>query len=177
VSATQRIVDEGLLIALSAVRMAVKNHIIVGALREHTDYHESEYAAVAKDELTALAHQNEEDAERVGGRRKHLSKSRWTHELTEDQRHDLGQLARRRRMHKRLAKALLGVADDDEQVARLVDEAQHDASHEIRKALAARLIGQTVDRRERNYERLRAARIQDLVRIDLAALLPKRNHH
>jgi hypothetical protein len=161
---TKRIVAEGLLIALSAVRMAVKNRIIIGALREHRDYDQAEYAAIAQHELHLLALQNTDTARRV------LANVRWTESLSEDQRLDLRQLTRRRRVHRRLAVALHEVAADDAQVARLVEQAQADASQEIGRALSARLIAQDVDRREPDYEKRRADRARDLVSIDLAAL-------
>ena len=62
---TARIVDEGMLIALSAVRMAVKNGIIVGALRDHSDYDPERYAALARHELEQVARENDEDSTRV----------------------------------------------------------------------------------------------------------------
>jgi hypothetical protein len=167
---TKRIVAEGLLIALSAVRMAVKNRIIIGALREHRDYDQAEYAAIAQHELHLLALQNTDTARRVGRLRRALANVRWTESLSEDQRLDLRQLTRRRRVHRRLAVALHEVAADDAQVARLVEQAQADASQEIGRALSARLIAQDVDRREPDYEKRRADRARDLVSIDLAAL-------
>ena len=47
-SKVSTMVDEGLFIALSAVRMAVKNEIIIGALREHADYDPETYADAAR---------------------------------------------------------------------------------------------------------------------------------
>ena len=169
-NAMERIVDEGLLIALSAVRMAVKNHIIVGALREHDNFDESSYETVARDELLLLAVQNEEDAVRVAQERRALASRRWSQGFTEDERLDLGRLARRRRAHKGLALILHAVAEDDEKLAAIVENAQHDASYEIRKALAARLIRQTIDGNAPGYARMREERIKYLLAIDFAML-------
>ena len=166
----ERIIDEGLLIALSAVRMAVKNHIIVGALREHDNFDEASYATVARDELLLLAVQNEEDSARVAKERRELASRRWSQGFTEDERLDLGRLARRRRAHQGLALILHAVADDDEKLAAIVENAQHDASYEIRKALAARLIRQTVDGHAPGYARMRKERIKYLLAIDFAML-------
>jgi hypothetical protein len=63
-----RAVDEGVMIALTAIRMAVKNRIIVGALRERNDYNADEYVAAARQEITALARQNDELATRLENR-------------------------------------------------------------------------------------------------------------
>ncbi|TFC52197.1 hypothetical protein E3T26_06135 [Cryobacterium sp. TMT1-21] len=166
----KRIVEEGLLIALSAVGMAVKNDIIVGALRDNLDYDPAVYAAAARKELTLVAHQNEEYGLRVGHLRKTLTKARWSADITADQRHDISQLALRRRVHKKLALALMHVAEDDEQVARIVERAQHVASDEISAALSARLIRLAIDSRDPDYERERAERTEMFVQIDLAVL-------
>ncbi|TFC92429.1 MULTISPECIES: hypothetical protein [Cryobacterium] len=166
----ERIVEEGLLIALSAVRMAVKNHIIVGALREHRDFADADYAAAARTELNRLVLQNEEDAERTGRQRKNLARQRSAFELTDDRRLDVRQLGLRRQVHLKLAVALRTVADDDAQVAGLLDRARQDASEEIGAAVAARLADQVIDRRDPDYGQRRAERIRVLVSTDLAAL-------
>jgi hypothetical protein len=170
VNSAQRHVDEGLTIALSAARMAVKNHIIVGALREHDDFDPAGYAAVAREELTVLAVQNEEDADRVARLRRDLAARRWAEDFSDDERLDLIRLARRCRVHKGLALVLHAVARDEAQLAGIVDSARLDASHELRTALAARLIRQTIDGHAPGYQRLREERLRYLLAIDFAAL-------
>ncbi|TFC84437.1 hypothetical protein E3T28_03595 [Cryobacterium sinapicolor] len=170
----ERIVDEGLLIALSAVRMAVKNHIIVGALREHRDFAGADYTAATRSELTRQATHNEEDAERVGRQRKAVGRQRSAFDITDDDRLEVRQLALRRRVHLKLAGALRAVARDDEQVADLLERARTDASEEIGAALANRLVEQVVDSREPDYAQRRAERMRALVSTDLAALLESR---
>ncbi|TFC91162.1 MULTISPECIES: hypothetical protein [Cryobacterium] len=169
-TAIRIIVDEGLRIALSAVRMAVKNDIIVGALGEHSDYDPEHYAAMARHELHLLTRQNEEYALRVKRMRKELVKSRWTSDLTDDQQHDIIQLRLRRRVHEKLADALKVVAADDDKVARLVQRAQRAASDEVSDAVSSRLITLNIDRRDPDYEELRAARTEVFLHIDFALL-------
>lgn len=171
-----RIVEEGLMIAMSAVRMAVKNHIIVGALREHLDFDRLAYAETARSELDTLARQNEEYAERVGDLRKDIIKKRWKTELTIDQKGDLVQLALRRRVHERLAIALDTVSRDTDALQDLVRDSQQDASREIGSALTTKLM-QVIDRRDPNYERGRAFRLQTLISVDLADLLNYNNDY
>ncbi|MFO7690767.1 MAG: hypothetical protein R6W83_09495 [Cryobacterium sp.] len=171
-----RIVDEGIMIALSAVRMAVKNHIIVGALREHRDFDRLEYAETARAELDTLARQNEEYAERVGELRKDIIRKRWKTELTLDQKGDLVQLALRRRVHERLAIALDTVSRDPDALQDVVRDSQQDASREIGSALSTKLM-QVIDRRDPNYERGRAFRLQTLISVDLADLLNYNNDY
>ena len=169
----ERIVDDGLLIALSAVRMAVKNHIIVGALREHRDFADSDYAAAVRSELDLLARQNEEDAERVSRQGKDRGRQRSGSEITDDDRLEVRQLALRRRVHLKLAGALRAVAADEVQVTGLLERSRTDASEEVGAALAERLVEQIVDGREPDYAQRRAERVRTLVNTDLAALMSK----
>jgi regulator of protease activity HflC (stomatin/prohibitin superfamily) len=60
-----RTTDEGLLIALTAIRMAVKNRIIVGALRDQKQYLPESYVDVAREEIASLALQNDVLAARL----------------------------------------------------------------------------------------------------------------
>lgn len=166
----ERIVDEGLLIALSAVRMAVKNDIIVGALRDNLDYEPARYALATKAELHVLSRQNVDSAIRVSHLRKAITKGKRSLAITEDQRKDLSQFALRRRVHKLLAVALDEVADDDERVARIVADAQLAAVDEIRNAVSARLIRLAVDPRDPDYEERRPARLEMLLLVDLNLL-------
>jgi hypothetical protein len=169
----ERTVDEGLLISVSAVRMAVKNDIIVGALREHYDYDPGRYADDARNELRHLARQNEEYARRVSRMAKDLASTKWRLGLTDDQRHDLKQFALRLQVHERLTIALDAVADDDEQVARIVASAQQSASEEVSSAVSSKLIELAVDRREPDYAERRGERLEAFVLINLALLQAK----
>ena len=63
-----RAVDEGVMIALTAIRMAVKNRIIVGALRDRATYNPEAYIAAAREEITTLARQNDDLATRLESR-------------------------------------------------------------------------------------------------------------
>ena len=168
--ALARIVDEGLLIALSAVRMAVKNDIIVGALGEHTDYDTSRYTDTARGELMRLATENQESAERVRHLRKVLRRSNRLMYLSDDQIEDLKQFRRRRRVHARLAVALLAVADDEERVALIVTDARKAASEEIGDAVRTRLITLSIDPNDPDYEEHRAERTEMFLLVDLALL-------
>ena len=169
----ERTVDEGLLIALSAVRMAVKNDIIVGALREHFDYDPGRYADNARGELHRLARQNEEYARRVSRMGRDLAAMKWRLSFTDDQRHDLKQFALRFRVHERLTLALDAVADDDDQVARIVATAQRSASEEVSSAVSSKLIELAVDQREPDYAAHRGERLEAFVLINLAILKAK----
>jgi len=59
------VVDDGLLIAVAGVRMAVRNLMIVRALRDNTDYDEGWYLDATRAELLQLAAEKRADAARV----------------------------------------------------------------------------------------------------------------
>ncbi|WEO78830.1 hypothetical protein BJQ94_07305 [Cryobacterium sp. SO2] len=165
-----RIVDEGLLIALSSVRMAVKNDIIVAGLAEHADYDLARFAETTGRELLALAHENLESAVRVARQRKELTSATWRLDLSQDQLMDIRQLKLRKRVHKRLAVALIAVADDEEHVTRLVRDAQTAASEELQDAMHTRLMRLSLDPLDPEYQRSRAERTEMFVLVDLALL-------
>jgi hypothetical protein len=169
---TGRIVDEGMLIAMSAVRMALKNRIIVGALREHSDYDEHHYADLAKQELLEVARQNDEDSTRVERLGSYLDRTTGSgkgREL-ENKRRDVVRLGRRRTLHDRVAERLRAIADDESQLTELVDKARADALAEINDALSTRLLAQAVDPSKPEYTRARAERMRAVGTVDLAAL-------
>jgi hypothetical protein len=168
-----RIVDEGVLIALSSVRMAVKNDIIVAGLAEHADYDTARFADTTRRELLALADENLESAIRVGQQRKELTSSTWRLDLSQDQLMDIRQLKLRKRVHKRLAKALTVVAEDEDHVARLVRDSQSAASDEIQDAVHTRLMRLSIDPLDPEYLRHRAERTEMLLLVDLALLKVK----
>lgn len=178
VPSTERIVDEGMLIAMAAVRMALKNLIIVGALREHTDYAAADYTAQARRELHEVARQNDEDStrvERLGSYLSRTTKSGKGREV-ENKRRDVIRLGRRRTLHDHVAERLRDLAADDEKVAELVEKARADALAEINEALATRLLAQRVDPRQPGYAAARAERMRAVGKIDLAALAKKTRH-
>jgi hypothetical protein len=136
-----RVIEEGLLIAESAVRMAVKNRIIVSAVRDQNDYDAAEYAKVAQNELSFAMEQNFENSERVVIEREAAVRSRGaaTHE------HDYGwddreTLRRRRAVYEGLAAELRAWRDDPERVAALVEDARLAAWADISASLETRLV-------------------------------------
>ncbi|ANP73779.1 hypothetical protein [Cryobacterium arcticum] len=175
---TARIVDEGMLIALSAVRMAVKNGIIVGALRDHSDYDPERYAALARHELEHVAQENDEDStrvERLGSYLKRTTGAGKSREL-ENKRRDVVRLGRRRTLHDHVAERLREFAADESRVTDLVAKARTDALQEINDALSTRLLAQRIDPRQPGYQAVRAERMRAVAAIDLAKLAKTARH-
>jgi len=167
---TTRMAEEGLLITLSAVRMSVKNSIIVTALRDQVNFAEADYDAIAKAELLKLSRRSEHDADRVEKQRKKLTKFKGTYSYDDDTRQDVKLLAKRRKVYEQLAESLLEVAEDAERVNEIVCGAQSDAAAEIVGALSARLVEQAQVANDPDYAQLRTERMRDLIAIDLAIL-------
>ncbi|TFD95143.1 hypothetical protein E3T61_00450 [Cryobacterium lactosi] len=175
---TERIVDEGMLIALSAVRMALKNRIIVAALRDHNDYDPTLYAALAREELHEVARQNDEDSTRVERLGSYLARTtgKGKSRDLENKRRDVVRLGRRRTLHDHVAERLREIAEDDTRVAGIVEKARADALQEINDALADRLLAQKVDPQQPGYAAARAERMRAVGKIDLAALAKRTRH-
>jgi hypothetical protein len=64
----ERIVEEGMLIVESAVRMTVRNAIVLSVLRDHRNFDADALEAVARDRLLELAAEEDESAQRAGER-------------------------------------------------------------------------------------------------------------
>jgi hypothetical protein len=65
---TERIVEEGMLIVELAVRMTVRNAIVLSALRDHNDFDARALKTVARNRLLDLADEEDDAARRAGQR-------------------------------------------------------------------------------------------------------------
>ena len=139
-----RVVEDAMLIARTAVRMAVKNRILVDAIRDDRDYDPAAMAELAREELVTLAAQNDAVAE---------------HQLLE----------RNIEVYGGLASALREAASDTENVAAIVEESRDAAWREISTVLRSRLSAMDPGR-DPHYEAERESRLRALVRVDLAQL-------
>jgi len=177
--AATRTVDEGLLIALTAVRMAVKNKIIVGALRDRKPYVPEDYLDAAREEIDSLATENEALRSRV-------VKNADRHATGKDKPLTKNQKAEKRRLelldgvYQHLAETLRATRNDEDEVAELVEIARRDAWSEIGDAWTTKFGEEMLSAPDPDYERKKAGRIQELIYIDLAGLAhrndPPRKH-
>jgi hypothetical protein len=165
-------IDEGVLIAGAAIRMAVKNKGILRTLRDRSDYDGAWYDQRVRKELRRLADEKAQDANRVteeiayargrSGKGEHASDFRGI---------DVVQLERRLVLLWRLDARFRQLADDDEYVHTLAVASREMASSEIAdsvKAAALRELGPV----DRLSEDERAKQLQG-VKDDLAKLLPE----
>ena len=163
----ERVVEEGVMISASAVRMAVKNQLIVAALREHRAYDATAVAGGAQEQLRLLAGENDETADRL--EQTHRGPASLEGDPDENDRIRDEEHRRRPDVHRRLAAALREFAADPVAVAGLVDQARLDASAEIGREVVVRLHAGDFGA-DPHYEADRAERLRDLVEIDLAAV-------
>jgi hypothetical protein len=142
----ERVVDEAMMIARTAVRMAVKNRIIVEAIREDRDYDAAAMSEVARLEFATLAERNDD----VAG---------------------IQTVSRNETVFRLLAGRLREASEDVELIESVVEEARDAAWREISGVLDSRLSSRAVDpRRDPSYELERESRLHKLITVDLARL-------
>jgi hypothetical protein len=166
----ERTVEEGLLIALTAVRMAVKNQIIMGVLRDKLDYQADDYAEVARNQVALLVAENEDHAARFHAAvlAPPAPVSPGEAEFAEA---EVKRLETLEQVHAGLAVVLRPGGDDEEQILRIVETARHNAWEEIGDAWITKLNSLLPEPLDASYAWQRAGRLQEFVYIDLAGLL------
>jgi hypothetical protein len=162
-------VADGLLVEESAARMAVKNALIVAALRDHTDYDSELVARVARGQLLHLARENERTADRLVEARGDSEKEWADAQFDEHDAQRLENQLRRPTVHRLLAEALRAEAEDPEAVEALVARARSDAAQELGRAVVGRLRASDFAA-DPDYEAERESRIRQLVDLDLAPM-------
>ena len=141
----ERVVEEGVLIARNAVRMAVKNRIIVDAARDHLDFDDGALAGLVHVEFDQLAEQAE-----------HLLRGSHTD--------------RNRAVQEGLAEGLRQASMDGELISAIIDEARELAWSEIGTAIIAKLRVAYLPKEDPSYEAERKRRLRELRTINLADL-------
>lgn len=168
----EQALEEGLLIARHGLTLAVKNRLIVRALREHAPFDDEATARIVDDEL-ALA------AEEQRGYARMMGRARATADLSggyADHAHDYhlidaGTLRRRERLYLALADTLEGFREDPEAVAKIGERARTAAWQDIGENVMA-----TLDERLPNfaddpdYILERQDRLRLLLEVDLPSL-------
>jgi hypothetical protein len=129
------IVADAAVLATGAVRIAVKNLLIVRALRDNADFDERWWRETVAHEFELLAAENEADATRLEGVREKSKKKRGRAVAPDDYRsRDAPLLKRRIRVLRKIAIRLRELAADEDAVLALVAEARQSALDEITTA-------------------------------------------
>lgn len=168
-----RVVEEGVLITGSSVRMAIKNKVIVSALRDDLNFDPEALAEAARDEFLALAKENTETAKRLE-RLGHLAYSPGDADLGDPfvDEDDIDEEHRRRpQVHRALAEALKAEAENPELIRAVVEQSRDDALEEIGRELRKKLRNSGyVRENDPKYEKMRAKRVKEFIKTDLARL-------
>lgn len=176
-ASVERAVEEGLLIARSALVMDVKNHIIVAAIRDGIDFDETALADFVRAEVHKLAREHSGYEEQTKLWATAAVTARGPHADVHDYRSgDLDALTHREETYSGMAAGLDALAHDSAYVAGILESARLRAWEEL-----AAVIGSTLDRMaavstEEDYERHRGTRLRQFRAIDLAQLIESRSH-
>jgi hypothetical protein len=166
----RRSVDEGFLIAKSALTVSVANRIILDALQENETFDPERIAEAARAELGRLAAEQRDDAERMrqihAKAQKQKGRSRHQHDY---RRGDDLALRTREASYTELAERLDACRDDAAFVDGVVVSARERAWDDIGGAVVDRLGW--AQRPTADYEIGRDDRLQQMLDEDFAALL------
>lgn len=165
VAPVSAVIDEGVLIARSAVRMAVKNRMIVAALRDGLSYDHTRFVLFAIERLAELADHEATSAERVRERRARQSPHP---QLTAAEARD--ESVRREEIHTGLGAALTALASDPVELDRILTGAREDALGEMTANLSSAAIDDSAITVDDDYGVGKDERVAALLFIDLSEL-------
>lgn len=170
------IVAEGVYIAAAATRLALKNRILVDILAAGEGFDVDRFLPDAKETLLSLAAEAEADAARTERERKRARRRFSDSDGTHDYRsRDVRNLRRRRKQSERIARELRARAENPEELRSLVEAAREAAWAEVSRNIDSSLrISAARPDLEPDYEKMRGARMQSLVLVDLARLAAHR---
>lgn len=167
------IVEQGLLVADVAVRMSVKNTIIMNALKRKVDYDEQEIVDMVRDSITELALERERDARHIEQMRKEIRKtgrSSWSDSEYGDG--DNRTLRHRQEVYEGVAVELRARATDPEYLKITTARAREAAWHEIGDSLKERATHPYYSGgASEEYQAARDERIELLISRDLTELI------
>ncbi len=168
-------VDEGQLIAATALRLGAKNRLIVRAIRDGEPFDEHWFRDSLRADMELLAQEREADAERLeaarASARRRLGRPRHFH----DYRHaDVRPLALREQVDRDLAARLRSLLDDEDFLEEVLSAARESALDEIVGAHQQRQVELGGFSRDERYIEEREDRLAS-VRRDLEGLQRARN--
>lgn len=173
----EEIAEQGLMVADVAVRLSVKNAIIMNALAKHVDYSSDQVEQLVRDALTELSEEREQDAKRLDLVMKDLDMFGHSGRADTDYGMDDNRTIKHRRAVYRLVAAeLADRREDHEYVKHAAEQARLAAWAEIGDALKTKAEhpyyggGQTEEYRSKRDER-----IQRFIEKDLTQLIRQRD--
>ncbi len=169
-------VEEGMLLADYATRMAVKNLIVVDTIQQGHPFDPARHAQQAADLLRELAAEQDAAAARAADVREAVEGLGGDAMHPHDYRDvDVRNLTLREDAATTLSAALRAKADSEEELLEIVDRARRDAWDEVASAITAGLDAFAgTEALKENYEAERPARLNLLIRRDLERLAEER---
>jgi len=165
------VIDDGMLIAESVLRMTLRNRIIVDSLRDGRNLDRSALAAVAAAELEALADNEWESAQRVRFRREGVRlDDPFPDENTDEYRRES---ERREKVHLAMSEAFAARAAQPDILESLVERARREAWDEVAPVIVERAATEEPVA-DAVYAAERDERIAALLALDLTALAVER---
>ena len=165
------VIDDGMLIAESVLRMTLRNRIIVDSLRDGRNLDRSALAAVAAAELEALADNEWESAQRVRFRREGVRlDDPFPDENTDEYRRES---ERREKVHLAMSEAFAARAAQPDILESLVERARREAWDEVAPVIVERAAMEEPVA-DAVYVAERDERIAALLALDLTALAVER---
>lgn len=169
-------VEEGMLLAEYATRMAIKNHIVVDTIQYGNDFDPARHTGEAARILRELASEQGQAAGRIDEELAVATGLRGDATHPHDYRDvDLANLNLRKSAALELAQQLRAKADSEEQLLALVERGRQDAWDDVGTAIEAGLDALSgVEALRDDYEREKPARLKLLIWRDLAKLQEER---
>ncbi len=160
----EEMVDDGVLIAAAATRLAIKNLVILKAMRDRVDYSIDRTAAAVRQELENLAVEKDGDAQRLITERDRAAlRSGSSHSHSDYRQADLEALESRAAVSRSLAERLRELSTDDAFVAELVEGSHAAAWREIAASITAKAALATGVVQDARYTRERGERLLGLL--------------
>ncbi|WP_431280019.1 hypothetical protein [Leifsonia poae] len=169
-------VEEGMMLADYATRMAVKNHIVVDTIQLGNAFDPSRHTGAAAETLRELADEQDQAAIRVAVAREDVEGLGGDAVHPHDYRDvDVDNLRRREEAATVLGAALRERAASEEELLAIVERARVEAWGEVGAAIEASLYAFSgAEALKANYEAERPARLRLLIQRDLARLEEER---
>lgn len=169
----EEIIEQGMLVDNVAIRMSVKNSIIMNALKRNVDYRVEEIHDLVREQVLALADERENDAKHIARVRDEIQRygrSAW--QETEYSNQDSKTLKHRQQVYEGLGSQLRDLATDQPFITRTAEQAREAAWSEIGNSLKERAThpyysgGASAE-----YQAARDDRIQSFIDEDLTTLI------
>lgn len=162
----ERAIEEGALIARSALSIATRNYVIVAAIRDDHAFDPDDVGRFVRAELRSLSREQAAYSKRMDAAV--ASADKGFDETSPET------LARRGIIYAGLSDELARQAADDAIIAEVVETARIAAWNELSRTIELRLDHMSAVAADADYDSQRTQRMKDLRKYDLAPLIRKR---